>query len=64
MDLITKINNYKQQIIEMYFDPSEVSKWAAEHSKAKRKGKKSSAKRRRWSGIEMYSLGKSVKFWR
>lgn len=64
IDLITKINNYKQQIIEMGFDPKEAAKWAAEQSKAKRKGKKSSAKRPRGSGIGMYSLGNSAKFWR
>ena len=64
VDLITKINNYKQQIIEMGFDPKEASKWAAEQSKNKRKGKKSSVKRPRGSGIGMYSLGNSVKFWR
>ena len=64
VELITKINNYKQQIIEMGFDPKEAAKWAAEQSKTKRKGKKSSVKRPRGSGIGMYSLGTSVKFWR
>lgn len=64
VDLITKINNYKQQIIEMGFDPKEAAKWAAEQGKTNRKGKKSSVKRSRGGGIGMYNLGNSVKFWR
>ena len=64
IDLITKINNYKQQLIEMGFDPKEAAKWAVEQSRTKRRGKRSSAKRPCGSGIGMYRLGNSVKIWR
>lgn len=64
IDLITKINNYKQQLIEMGLDPKEAAKWAVEQNKTKRKGKRLSVKRPRGSGIGMYGLGNSVKIWR
>ena len=64
IDLIAKINNYKQQLIEMGLDPKEAAKWAMEQNKTNRKGKRSSVKRPRGSGIGMYGLGNSVKIWR